>query len=166
MAEPLTAEIEEHVERLGFEVVELERAGSRARPLLRLRIDRPDASGPESDVTLEDCTRVSRALEAWLDERDDLSARYVLEVSSPGVERPLVRPRDFERFAGHEILVRTKERLEGGATRVQGELVGLRSEGEGERIVLRTAAGEEVVVPRTATTKVNLVFRWGGEGRG
>lgn len=161
MTDPLAAEIEEHVSRLGFEVVELERAGSRARPLLRLRIDRSGAAGPESEVTVEDCRQVSRALESWLDERGDLSTRYVLEVSSPGVERPLVRARDFERFAGQEVRVRAKEPIHGAATRVEGVLLGLRTDDEGERIVLRTAAGEEIVVPRSATTKVNLVFRWG-----
>ena len=161
MSDPLTAEIEEHVSQLGFEVVELERAGSRARPLLRLRIDRAGASGPESEVSVEDCRLVSQALEQWLDEREDLSARYVLEVSSPGVERPLVRTRDFERFAGQEVRVRAKEPIHGAAKSVEGVLLGLRTDEEGERIALRTAAGEEIVVPRSATTKVNLVFRWG-----
>lgn len=163
MSDSLRQEIDEHVETLGFEVVELERAGSRARPILRLRIDRLDDDG--TGVTLEDCTRVSRALEAELDQRSDLSPRYVLEVSSPGVERPLVRVRDFERFAGQEIAVHGRKEILPGARRVEGELVGLRTVEDGEHIVLRTKKGEEVSIPRQQTTKVHLVYRWGGGGR-
>ena len=104
----LTQEIERRIEELGFELVDLERVGSRARPILRAYIDRPDSRPGEPGVSLDDCARVSRALEPFLDEREDLSDRYVLEVSSPGVERPLVRRRDWERFAGSEVRVKSK----------------------------------------------------------
>ncbi|MEX2583068.1 MAG: ribosome maturation factor RimP [Gemmatimonadota bacterium] len=163
MIDPLQGEIDEQVERLGFEVVDLERAGSRARPILRLRIDRLDA-GSDEGVTLEDCTRVSRALEATLDERSDLPPRYVLEVSSPGVERPLVRTRDFQRFVGREIAVHSRKEILPGAKRVEGELLGLEEGEEGERILLRSTRGDEVAIPRADTTKVHLVYRWGGGG--
>jgi ribosome maturation factor RimP len=164
MADALEREIEAAVEGLGYEVVELERVGSRTRPILRLRIDRIGAEGDEG-VTLEDCTRVSRALESSLDERGDLSERYVLEVSSPGVERPLVRARDFQRFAGREIALHGRSALHGNAKRVEGELLGLAVE-EGEELVrLRTGAGEEISIPRSQTTKIHLVYRWGAGGR-
>lgn len=159
MSAALEQWIEEEVERLGYEVVELERAGSKNRPIFRLRIDRPDSTRGDG-VTVDDCTRVSRALEQSLDERGDLSSRYVLEVSSPGIERPLVRPRDFERFAGEEIAVVGRSPIHGKSKRVEGELVGLRGEGDGEQIVVRTSKGEEVEIPRRAATKVHLVYRW------
>ena len=89
----LDRELERRVEELGYEMVELERAGSAHRPILRLRIERSDATAPEAAVSVEDCTRVSRALEAFLDAGGALAPKYVLEVSSPGVERPLVRAR-------------------------------------------------------------------------
>src|SRR5690606_39553856 len=89
----LERELEARLESLGFELVELERAGSRTRPVLRLRID---VAAGDHGVTLDDCARVSRALEPYLDTVEGLPERYVLEVSSPGVERPLVRARDFE----------------------------------------------------------------------
>lgn len=150
---------QEVVEELGFEFVELERAGHRARPLLRLRIDRLD-SAPGSGVTVDDCARVSRALEALLDERDDIAGNYILEVSSPGVERPLRKRRDFERSIGREIAVRGYEPLPGGAKRLEGVLLGVEGSGEDERLKLRTGEETEVEVPRSAVARANLVFRW------
>src|SRR5690606_14657058 len=123
------------VEELGFEFVELERAGSKARPILRLRIDRPGAT-PGNGVTVEDCTRVSRALEAWLDGEDVLGGRYVLEVSSPGIERPLVKRRDFERFTGEEIAVKGRGPLAGRGRRLEGELLGVVDAGAVEQVRL------------------------------
>lgn len=161
----LERELERRVEELGYELVELERAGSARKPILRLRIDRPDATDEGGGVTVEDCTRVSRALEPFLDEGGRIAPGYNLEVSSPGVERPLVRTRDFERFAGKEVALSGKEPLAGRARRLEGVLLGLEGEGEGEAVRLRLAGGEELSVPRAEVTRANLVFRWGGGGR-
>jgi ribosome maturation factor RimP len=156
----LASEIERTVEGLGYELVELEVAGNRARPILRVYVDRPDSVPGTPAVTVEDCTAVSRALEPMLDARDDLSDRYLLEVSSPGVERPLVRPRDWTRFAGQEVSVRGKGTLAGKARRLQGILLGL---GDGAAAVrLRLPGGEEVSFPLAEVEKANLVYRWGG----
>ena len=160
MSDPLEIDIEDQVERLGFELVELERAGSRTRPVLRLRIDRLDGD-PGQGVTVDDCARVSRAVEAFLEERHDIAARYLLEVSSPGVERPLVRPRDFDRFRGREIAVVAKRPIHGSARRVEGELIGMEGTEGKERILLRLGNGEEIGVPRE-NAKVNLIYRWRG----
>lgn len=159
MAEELEQEIERRVEALGFELVELERAGSKARPILRVRVDRPE-SVPGAGVTIEDCALVSRDLEQWLDGAAPVSERYVLEVSSPGVERPLVRARDFERFAGEEIAVKTKTALPNGSRRVEGTLIGLESADGVERIRLRLNDESEIDIPRTDVTRAHLVFRW------
>lgn len=165
MIDPLQAEIEDLLERLGFELVEVERAGSRTRPVLRLRIDRLDASAEEG-VSLEDCVRVSREVERSLDERPGFSPRYVLEVSSPGVERPLLRERDFARFVGRRIAVHLRASGDAPARTIEGELLGL-EEGEPDPVVrLRTDAGEEVTFPLPETRKIHLVFEWGGGGRG
>jgi ribosome maturation factor RimP len=164
MSDEIEIAVERHLEELGFELVELERAGPRARPILRLRIDLRDPEAGRA-VSLEDCSRVSRSLEAMLEERGDVPERYVLEVSSPGVERPLVRRRDFERFKGKEIALHGKGALHGNAKRVEGELLGLEGEGGDERVLLKIGEGEEIAIPRSQTKRIHLVYRWGGEGR-
>src|SRR6056297_3072959 len=92
-------ELERRVAALGFELVEVRWGGTGRRPLLKLRIDRP-GTDPVGGITVDDCASVSRGLESWLDEHEQLSDRYTLEVSSPGVDRPLVHARDYERFRG------------------------------------------------------------------
>lgn len=155
-------ELEARVEALGFELVELERAGSRSRPILRLRIDRPD-SEPGHGVTVDDCARVSRALDAYLDEARVAGERYTLEVSSPGVERPLVRDRDFRRFAGQRVALKGFAPLAGRQKRLEGELLGLGGTGTGEAgesIRIRLDDGEEAEIPRGEVARAHLVFRW------
>jgi ribosome maturation factor RimP len=160
MAEQSLAEvIEERVAALGFELVELERAGSKSRPVLRVRADRADAE-PGQGISLEECARISRALEEYLDALPSLSPRYVLEVSSPGVERPLVRARDFERFVGHEVAVRGYAPLAGRERRLEGELLGLVDGPAGETVRLRLNDGEVIEVARKDIARANLVFRW------
>jgi ribosome maturation factor RimP len=165
MTQALDRDIEAQVEQLGFELVELERAGSRTRPILRLRIDRPQ--GPDGEVAagvdLGDCARVSRALELYLEERGDVPSRYVLEVSSPGIERPLTKPRDYRRFAGERVAVLGAGPLIDGAKRVEGELLGL-SNDEGV-VLIRADGGAELAIEREKIKRVHLVYRWRGEGR-
>jgi len=160
MIDSLQQAVEARVESLGYEFVELERGGSKTRPLLRVRIDRPD-SGPGQGISLEDCTRVSRSLEEVLDGRPDVGERYVLEVSSPGLERPLVKRRDFERFAGREVWLKGPQPLVGESKRIEGELLGV-AESDGTEVVrLRLASGEEVAVPRARISRAQLIYRWG-----
>jgi ribosome maturation factor RimP len=159
MADELEREIGGRVDALGYELVELERAGSRTRPILRVRIDRPGA-GPREGVTVDDCARVSRALEEWLDTEASIAERYVLEVSSPGVERPLVRAADFARFAGREVAVKTSSPLPNGSKRIEGELLGLDSAGGEERVRIRLADGSVIDIPRSDVARAHLIFRW------
>jgi ribosome maturation factor RimP len=86
---------------LGFELVELRQGGSARRPLLQVRIERMDAGGDQR-VTVDDCALASRALEAWLDGTGLGGGQYVLEVSSPGLDRPLRGPEEWRRFAGRQ----------------------------------------------------------------
>jgi len=160
VAAEIETELEDRVQSLGYEVVDVRWGGSGQRPCLKLRIDRPDAR-PGSGVTVDECARVSRALEPWLDGHDALSKRYVLEVSSPGVDRPLVRSSDFERFRGERVAVTGRQPLLGLSTRVEGELLGLKDEGtESELVSLRLPDGRTVGIPRSDIRTAHLVFEW------
>jgi ribosome maturation factor RimP len=144
--------VSEEVAAMGFELVELRRRGTHARPVLDVRMDRGDGGG----VTVEDCARVSRALEARLDASGLVGDRYVLEVSSPGAERPLRRPEDWRRFSGRTASVKS-EALGG---RAEVELVGLEGATGSEVAVVRTARGEERRIPLAAVQEARLVFHW------
>lgn len=162
--------IEGRVEGLSMEMVELEWAGSDARPILRLRVDLPDST-PGNGVTVNDCVRVSRELEPWLDEHPDVPERYTLEVSSPGVERPLRRRRDFLRFEGSEVVVKVENVLPGAKSRrLQGILEGV-EDGEGAladgsgpyTVLVRLGKGSVVRIPNEELVRAHLVYRWDDE---
>jgi len=155
--------LDERVTAVGYELVALEWAGSRSRPILRVRVDLPD-SLPGQGVTVDDCAVVSRDLEAWLEERGDTPERYVLEVSSPGVDRPLVRPRDWTRFSGSRIAVTGREVLLDGARRIEGELLGTDDSGAEARI--RMADGTEVSVALDRVKHAHVVYDWDANNRG
>lgn len=154
--------IEELLEGLGFELVALERGGGRRRPLLRLRIDRPEGQRGRSAVTVTDCAAVSRAVNDLLETSPEAPSDYILEVSSPGVERPLVRPRDFRRFAGREVIVGGYGPLAGRGRQLTGILLGLAAAGDGVAIEV---AGERVEVPFASIARAHLVYRWDEELR-
>jgi len=154
--EELTRDLDAQVTTLGYELVDLERGGSRARPILRLRIDRPGAE-PGKGVTVEDCTRVSRAIEHYLEERTDIGETYVLEVSSPGLERPLVKRSDWERFSGREVAVKTHHANGEHGKRVEGLLRGI---SEDDVIRIELASKEVVDIPRGDVVRAHLIFRW------
>jgi ribosome maturation factor RimP len=99
-------------------------------------------------------------LESVLDEEPEFGGRYLLEVSSPGVDRPHNRRRDFERFAGREIAIRGDAILAGRARRLEGELVGLVEMAGEEQVRLRLNDGSVVDVPRAEVTRAHLVYRW------
>jgi ribosome maturation factor RimP len=155
----LEQKLEQRIATLGFELVEIERAGSRARPVMRVRIDRP-GSTPGHGVTLEDCTLVSRALESVLDAEEDISERYVLEVSSPGIERPLVRREDYQRFAGQEVAVRGHVPLAGRGRRLEGRLLGLVDAAGPDTVRIELESGEQIDIPRKDIARAHLLFRW------
>jgi ribosome maturation factor RimP len=152
----IEAELERQLEALGYELVDLERAGSRSRPILRIRIDRPDTR-PGAGVTVDECATVSRTLETALEQGSLVGDRYVLEVSSPGVERPLRRPRDFERFAGEEVAVIGTKEIGPQGKRIEGTLLGLTEDGQ---VRLRTGDGRTLDIPRASIARSHLIFRW------
>lgn len=111
----LTKMLEPSVNALGFELVAVEMAGT----TLRLYIDSPEG------VTVDDCADVSHQVSAVLDVEDPIRGEYTLEVSSPGLDRPLVKPEDFERFAGERVKVKLHQSLDGRKNFV-GRLAGLK----------------------------------------
>ena len=125
----------------------------------RLRIDRLDAEAGVG-VTVDECAQASRTLEEVFDAREDLLQSYILEISSPGVERPLRKRRDFERVVGREVCIRGYQPLAEGSKRVEGVLLGIEDSQDDEVLCLRTADEVELRVPRSAVAKANLVFRW------
>jgi ribosome maturation factor RimP len=138
---------------LGFELVELRRRGSKSRPVLDLRVERADGAR----VSVDDCARVSRAVEARLEEARLVGERYVLEVSSPGIERPLRHARDWQRAAGQPAVV-TAEMLPGGKAEVT--IVGIEGEPGAEVAVVRDAKGAEHRLPLAGVGQARLAFHW------
>lgn len=106
------------IEGLGFELVRL-RLMSGRRNVLQIMADRPDGG-----IEVDDCAKISRAVSAVLDVEDPISGEYVLEVSSPGIDRPLTRLKDFETYAGHEAKLETHEMID-GRRRFKGVLQGI-----------------------------------------
>jgi ribosome maturation factor RimP len=129
----LVALLEPGIEALGYELVDLELNFSGRRGVLRLYIDKLGATGvpggevgpgPRSDgIRVEDCEAVSRQVSAVLDVEDPIGRDYDLEVSSPGLDRKLVKPAHFDRFAGQAVQGRFRKMLD-GRRRFSGTLVG------------------------------------------
>jgi ribosome maturation factor RimP len=139
----------------GLELVDA-RFTSEHGVVLQILIERPGQPAGHSGVSLADCQAVSRDLSTAFDVEDETLPRgaYRLEVGSPGVERPLVGARDYERFAGREVRVRMARPVD-GRRRLQGTLRGI----EGDLVKL--AVGEqELAVPIADIAKANLVYRF------
>ena len=137
LRERLIALIEPLLERLGYELVDLEYAAARAHGLLRLYIDAP------AQVTLEDCAQVSREVSTLLDVEDPIPSAYTLEVSSPGFERVLRTQAHFGRFVGARVFVELKE-PRAGRRRYTGKLLtvdegGIELEVDREHVAMRFA---------------------------
>jgi ribosome maturation factor RimP len=126
--------LEPEIQALGFECIEVSFASEGGRRILRVLIDA--ASG----VGLEECARTSRALGALLDGQPEGPERYTLEVSSPGINRPLTKPEHFQRFLGERAKLRLTAPLDGGLA-VTGVLRGL----EGDDLLIETTVGTKRV---------------------
>jgi ribosome maturation factor RimP len=96
--------VRHHVADLGFELIEFQRSGPPQRPSIKVRIDRPD-SGPGQGVTAGDCARVSRALEKFFEGEGGIGRCYLLQVSSPGLERPVRFPEHWRKYVGRTVRV-------------------------------------------------------------
>ena len=130
---------------MGFELVRV--AMSKGGGTLQIMIEPADGSA----MDVEACATLSRALSAVLDVEDPIPGNYTLEVSSPGIDRPLTRPKDYSRWAGHLARVETAEPID-GRRRFKGTLLGL-SDGV---VRLRLEDGVEAAVPLTAVSRAKL----------
>ena len=149
--------IRDHVAGLGFELVDLRRAGTLQRPILQVRVDRPD-SRPGQGVTAEDCAGISRSLERFLESRALVGPRYVLEVSSPGLERPLRWPEHWRRFVGQRARIR--------ATALGGRrVVEILAVPDDRHVVVRAEDGRETTLVLDEVAEANLVVDWGTIGK-
>ena len=134
------------VEGLGYVLWELEYTAGRGSPVLRLYIDSPEG------ITVDDCERVSRAVSERLDAEDPLPGQYTLEVSSPGLDRPLFDTTHFERFAGSQVRVQLRELLD-GRRKLVGRLLGM----HGGDVAIVDSEGREWRVPLERIEKARLV---------
>lgn len=152
MSQALEDFVRKSVTALGYDLVELRRGGTARRPLLDVRIDTTDGRR----VTIDDCASVSRSLEPRLDESGLAGSDYVLEVSSPGVERPLRGASDWQRFAGRRASVVSGAL--GGRSEV--EVIGAVVVDGVDLAVLRDERGDERRIPFSDIKEARLVFRW------
>ncbi|HEY7551157.1 MAG TPA: ribosome maturation factor RimP [Hyphomicrobiaceae bacterium] len=118
VAAEIAALVEPSLNDMGFRVVRVTISG-RNGTTVQIMAERPDGT-----MTVEDCADISRQLSPLLDAHDPIAGQYTLEISSPGIDRPLARPSDFVAWAGHEARVETRE-LVGGRRRFRGVLRGL-----------------------------------------
>lgn len=114
--------------QLGYELVRVKMTGSDGRKVLQVMLDRIDGA----QVNVDDCEKASRQISATLDVEDPITDSYMLEVSSPGIDRPLTRLKDFENFKGLEAKLEVFEKI-GEQRKFRGRLVGL----EGNTVLLQ-----------------------------
>jgi len=143
----IAALIEPSLEAMGYRLVRVSHSGGR-RPTLQIMAERSDGAG----MTVGDCEEISRNVSALLDVSDPIAGSYMLEVSSPGIDRPLVRPEDYDRFAGFEAKVELSRGLD-GRKRFRGRIVGR----VGESVRLATEQGE-VELPLGDVARAKLVL--------
>jgi len=125
--------IEPEVQALGYELVRLAMIGGTSDPTLQVMAERPDTR----QLDLGDCERISRRLSELLDLADPIEGAYRLEVSSPGIDRPLTRLKDYRDWAGYEARIGLAE-VKGGRKQYSGTLEGL----EGETVKLLAKDGQ------------------------
>jgi ribosome maturation factor RimP len=147
LAERIAELITPAIEAMGFELVRVQVSGSQ-RPTVQVMAE--PASGRAMSV--DDCAEISRAISAVLDVEDPITGPYSLEVSSPGIDRPLTRPKDYERFLGHEAKVETSAPID-GRKRFKGPIKSVDA-----NAVELTVDGADVRIPFGTVHKAKLVL--------
>jgi ribosome maturation factor RimP len=153
-AKQISALLAPTVQSLGLELLGVEYLPAPGSATLRLYIDVAEAERDSRAVDIDDCEKVSREVSAQLDVEDPISGNYTLEVSSPGIERPLFDAAQFARFAG-EAAKATLKLPQDGRRRLQGEI--LRVDGD---VVVFDVDGAEFAVPADNIEKARLVPDW------
>ena len=139
--------IEPSLDAMGYRVVRVAVLGA-GRMTLQIMAERRD----EAAMTVEDCAEISRSVSVLLDVADPIASAYTLEVSSPGIDRPLVRPEDYDRFAGFEAKIELSQPVS-GRKRFRGRLLG--RAGDHVRLIAETG---EVDVPLSAIARAKLIL--------
>ncbi|MBQ1612691.1 MAG: ribosome maturation factor RimP [Alphaproteobacteria bacterium] len=139
--------LEPTINNLGFDLVRILTIGN-VNPTLQIMIERKD----RQNIVVDDCATVSRAISAVLDEKDPISGKYTLEVSSPGLDRPLVNLENFIRFAGFEAKVETDIEIE-KRKRFKGRIIRV----ENDNIIL-LMDDKEWSIPFSAVAKAKLLL--------
>ena len=148
--------VQQELDALGYDLVDLRVGGSRGRPVLDIRIDRRDGA----KVQVGDCERASRGIEARLDAAPDLIAgRYVLEVSSPGMDRPLKTVRDWQRFVGRKATVKS-DRFAAVGGHVEVEIVSADEADGAGRVRVRDQKGVEHELALAEIERARLAVHW------
>ena len=132
-------------EESNLELVQVEAVGSKQNPTIRVFIDK------QGGVSHDDCTSVSRQIEEVLDADDSFTPTYLLEVSSPGLERELYSLKDFERFAGNLAKIKTATAID-GQKHFRGRIIGVK----GEEILFDDKTNGKLSFPFNAVAKANL----------
>ena len=148
ISERLTPEIEGTLESFGYELVQLKVGGRAGGRTLSVYMDKPGG------VTVGDCKYMASRLSVLLDVLDPIEGHYTLAVSSPGINRPLTKDSDFERFVGQKAAVRWSEPTKGPRT-VRGTLKGVH---EGRTCV--EVDGAEVLIPLADIETANILYDW------
>ena len=145
----LAKRIEPEVKSLGYDLVRVAMIGGTSDPTLQVMAERPDTR----QLDLSDCEAISRRLSEWLDQEDPIEGGYRLEVSSPGIDRPLTRLKDYEDWEGQEAriaLIAPK----GGRKQFSGTLEGL----EGDNVKLTDRSGAAHVLPFSEISSAKLLL--------
>ena len=146
--ETLNALIEPVCNEMGYDLVRLQMQGGNTRKVLQIMAERKDRKA----MTVEDCADLSRAISPVLDEKDPIEDNYTLEVSSPGIDRPLVKLDDFDRFKGFEAKVEALS-LVNGRKRFSGRLQGI----DGNNVII-SFEDDDVRIPFDQIAKAKLIL--------
>ncbi len=155
LSDSLVDSFQARLAALGLELADLRIGGTQHRPLVQVRIEWPPPAGPELPprrVSVAECATASRVLEAWLDADGPLGRRYMLEVSSPGLERPLRWHRHWVRFVGQEV-----QATVAGLGRVRARIVAVPDE---RTVVLQPHGAEPRPVPLAGIRDARLAVDW------
>jgi ribosome maturation factor RimP len=145
----LTRLIEPELKSLGYDLVRVAMIGGTSDPTLQVMAERPDTR----QLDLADCETISRRLSDWLDSNDPVEGSYRLEVSSPGIDRPLTRPQDFADWSGHDARI-TLHQPRGGRKQFSGSLQGL----EGGNVKITDKSGQAHVLPFSDISSAKLLL--------
>jgi len=135
------------LDAMGYDMVRVQISGTK-HPTMQVMVERRDGVS----MTVDDCAAISRAISAVLDVEDPFDTSYSLEVSSPGIDRPLTKPKDFERFQGFEARIEMREPIE-GRRRFKGRLEGLKGD-----TVLLNHEGQTVELPVVSVQRAKLIL--------